>query len=101
MHSRTAYRSAAVSARTALVWPGPPPSGGLALTTDGGETFHTVFQGPSGSDLFWAGYSDPSRAYLLIAMNMTPLAGQLWESNDGGATWGQVHFTPDDIPPSG
>lgn len=83
------------------MWPGPPPSGGLALTTDGGETFHTVFQGPSGSDLFWAGYSDPSRAYLLIAMNMTPLAGQLWESNDGGATWGQVHFTPDDIPPSG
>jgi photosystem II stability/assembly factor-like uncharacterized protein len=83
---------AAVSASTALVWP-VPPSGGLALTTDGGRTLHTVFQGPSGSDLLWVGYSDPSRAYLLLATNTPPYGGQLWKSNDGGATWAQVRFT--------
>jgi photosystem II stability/assembly factor-like uncharacterized protein len=82
---------AAVSASTALVWP-VPPSGGLELTTDAGGTFHSVFHGPTGSDLFWVGYSDPSRAYLLIATNTTPYAGQLWESNDGGDSWTQVHF---------
>lgn len=82
---------AAVSASTALVWP-VPPSGGLSLTTDGGRSLHTVFEGPAGSDLFWVGYSDPSRAYLLIAPNTTPYGGQLWESNDGGATWAQVPF---------
>jgi len=83
---------AAVSATTALVWP-VPPTGGLALTTDGGRTLHSVFQGPAGSVLLWVGYSDPSRAYLLIATNTAPYGGQLWESNDGGATWAQVPFT--------
>jgi hypothetical protein len=101
--SRNAFSNglsfAPVSASTALVWPSPP-SGGLALTTDGGETLHTVFRGPSGSDLFWAGYSDPSRAYLLIATNTRPYAGQLWESNDGGATWSQVHFAGSEFSPS-
>jgi photosystem II stability/assembly factor-like uncharacterized protein len=83
---------AAVSASTALVWP-VPPTGGLALTTDGGRTLRSVFQGSAGSDLLWVGYSDPSRAYLLIATNTAPYGGQLWESNDGGATWAQVPFT--------
>lgn len=83
---------AAVSATTALVWP-VPPTGGLALTTDGGRTLHSAFQGPAGSVLLWVGYSDPSRAYLLIATNTAPYGGQLWESNDGGATWAQVPFT--------
>jgi hypothetical protein len=87
---------AAASATTALVWPSPP-SGGLALTTDGGSTLRTVFRGPAGSDLFWAGYSDPWRAYLLIATNTFPYAGQLWKSSDGGAIWSQVHFARRDI----
>jgi photosystem II stability/assembly factor-like uncharacterized protein len=90
---------AAVSAQTALAWP-YPPSGGLGLTTDGGETFRTVFQGPSGSTLFWAGYSDPSRAYLLVATNTSPYNGQLWESNDGGVTWSQVNFNLRQTSPS-
>jgi hypothetical protein len=90
---------AAVSAHTALAWP-YPPSGGLGLTTDGGETFRTVFQGPSGSTLFWAGYSDPSRAYLLVATNTSPYNGQLWESNDGGVTWSQVNFNLRETSPS-
>ena len=52
------------SAGTALIWPAPP-SGGLALTTNGGDSFLRVFGGEAPSAgtypaLIWAGYATAS-----------------------------------------
>ncbi|MHB1986616.1 MAG: hypothetical protein ACYCSF_01315 [Acidimicrobiales bacterium] len=85
---------APVSGATALAWPAPP-SGGLALTIDGGRTYRTVFRGITGSTLLWAGYSDSSRAYLIDATNPSPSNhNELWESANSGRSWTRVHFAP-------
>ncbi len=73
---------APVWASNALAWPAPRMLG-LALTTDGGEKFRTVFQGPNPTAL-WAGYVDPSHAFLIATTGTT---GQLWRSKDGGVSW--------------
>ena len=66
----------------------PPPeklSGALVRTSNGGNSFAVVLSGSSPSSASWVGFSDPSRAYAL-------LAGTLFESSDGGATWRSVAF---------
>jgi photosystem II stability/assembly factor-like uncharacterized protein len=55
----------------------------VVWTTNGGSTFAVVLSGSSPSVVPWVGFSDPSRAYAL-------LAGSLFESSDGGATWCSV-----------
>ncbi len=80
-----------VSATTALAWPAGGQSG-VALTTDGGKTFHTVLTGPTGSVGAFAGYSDASRAYVIFPKGSGNTAGVMYESNDGGRTWTQVLF---------
>jgi photosystem II stability/assembly factor-like uncharacterized protein len=60
-------------------------SGSLVQTTNGGSSFSVVLSGSSSSTVSWVGFSDPARAYAL-------LAGGLFESSDGGATWGSVAF---------
>jgi photosystem II stability/assembly factor-like uncharacterized protein len=77
---------AAVSSSVALASPAPETlSGALVRTTNGGSTFAAVLSGSSPSSVSWVGFSDPSRAYAL-------LAGSLFESSDGGATWRSVAF---------
>lgn len=83
-----ALRLTAASASVALAWPSQDvaaaPSGSLDRTTNGGKTFSVVLSGSSS----WAGFSDPSRAYALLASSQATLgATRLFESNDGGATW--------------
>ena len=58
-------------------------SGALVRTTNGGSTYAVVLSGSSPSTVSWAGFSDPSRAYAI-------LAGSLFESSDRGATWRSV-----------
>jgi photosystem II stability/assembly factor-like uncharacterized protein len=81
---------APVSASTALVWPFDN-SGGLALTTNGGQSYASVLDGGTGATTVWAGYSDPQRAYAILSTGVS--SGELWMSSDGGNTWSQVHFT--------
>jgi photosystem II stability/assembly factor-like uncharacterized protein len=80
---------APISASTALVWP-HASSGGLALTTNGGQSFTSVLDRGAGATILWAGYSDSERAYAIFATGT--YAGQLWISSDGGRTWSEVHF---------
>jgi hypothetical protein len=92
---------APVSAATAIIWPAPP-GGGLGFTSDGGDRFRTVFGGEAPHSgmypaIIWAGYSTPSRAYLLESL--TPSAAsavkppnELWKSDDGGQEWTEVRF---------
>ncbi|MGA2835302.1 MAG: hypothetical protein ABSF84_01770 [Acidimicrobiales bacterium] len=78
---------AAASSSVALASPVPETlTGALFRTTDGGGTYAVVLSGSSPSTVSWMGFSDPSRAYAL-------LAGGLFESTDGGATWHSVAFT--------
>ena len=58
-------------------------NGALVRTMNGGSTWAVVLSGSSPSSASWVGFSDPSRAYAL-------LAGSLFESSDGGATWRSV-----------
>jgi photosystem II stability/assembly factor-like uncharacterized protein len=75
---------AAASSSVALASPAPETlSGAVARTTNGGSTFAVVLSGSSPSTISWVGFSDPSRAYAL-------LAGSLFESTDGGGTWRSV-----------
>ncbi len=77
---------AAASSSVALASPAPETlSGALVRTTNGGSTYAVVLSGSSPSTVSWMGFSDPSRAYAL-------LAGSLFESSDGGATWRSVAF---------
>jgi photosystem II stability/assembly factor-like uncharacterized protein len=77
-------RLAAASSSVALASPAPETlSGALVRTTNGGSTCAVVLSGSTPSTVSWAGFSDPSRAYAL-------LAGSLFESSDGGATWRSV-----------
>jgi photosystem II stability/assembly factor-like uncharacterized protein len=75
---------AAASSSVALASPAPETlSGALVRTTNRGSTYAVVLSGSSPSTVSWVGFSDPSRAYAL-------LAGSLFESSDGGATWRSV-----------
>jgi photosystem II stability/assembly factor-like uncharacterized protein len=77
---------AAASSSVALASPAPQTlSGALVRTTNGGSTYAVVLSASSSSTVSWVGFSDPSRAYAL-------LAGSLFESSDGGATWRSVVF---------
>lgn len=77
---------AAASTSVALASPAPETlSGALVRTSNGGSTFAVVLSGSSPSSVSWVGFSDPSRAYAL-------LAGSLFESSDGGSTWRSVAF---------
>jgi photosystem II stability/assembly factor-like uncharacterized protein len=75
---------AAASSSVALASPSyQTVSGALVRTTNGGSTYAVVLSGSSSSTVSWVGFSDPSRAYAL-------LAGSLFESTDGGGTWRSV-----------
>jgi hypothetical protein len=75
---------AAASSSVAVASPSPETlSGALVRTTNGGSTYTVVLSGSTPSTVSWVGFSDPSRAYAL-------LAGSLFESSDGGATWRSV-----------
>jgi hypothetical protein len=75
---------AAASSSVVLASPAPETlRGTLVRTTNGGSSFTAVLSGPSSSTVSWVGFSDPSRAYAL-------LAGSLFESTDGGAIWRSV-----------
>ena len=75
---------AAASSSVALASPAPETlNGALVRTMNGGSTWAVVLSGSSPSSASWVGFSDPSRAYAL-------LAGSLFESSDGGATWRSV-----------
>jgi hypothetical protein len=84
----------AASSSVALAWPGQEFSGeapaALDRTTNGGETYSAVVS--SAWRVQWAGYSDPTRAYAILAPDNTgpTAATRLFESNDGGATWHEV-----------
>jgi hypothetical protein len=72
---------AAASSSVALASPTPESlDGALVRTTDGGSSYSVVLTGSNQSTVSWMGFSDPSRAYAL-------LAGTLYESGDGGVTW--------------
>jgi hypothetical protein len=80
----------AASSSVALAWPGPEVSdarsAAMARTMNGGGSYSAVLS--SSGSVLWAGFSDPVRAYALVvtASGQT----QIFESNDGGATWHQV-----------
>jgi len=75
---------AAASSSVALASTAPEAlNGALARTTSGGSAYAVVLSGSSPSTVAWVGFSDPSRAYVL-------LAGSLFESSDAGATWRSV-----------
>jgi photosystem II stability/assembly factor-like uncharacterized protein len=75
---------AAASSSVALALPAPETlSGALVRTVNGGSTYQVVLAGSNQTTASSVGFSDPSRAYAL-------LAGSLFESNDGGATWHSV-----------
>jgi photosystem II stability/assembly factor-like uncharacterized protein len=75
---------ATASSSVALASPAPETlNGALVRTTNGGGIWAVALSASSPSMVSWVGFSDPSRAYAL-------LAGGLVESNDGGATWHSV-----------
>lgn len=82
---------APVSAKTALVWP-YANSDALGLTTNGGASFRTSLKAPSGGVVLWAGFSDPSRAYCLIATSSSSYSNELWESSNSARSWHRVTF---------
>jgi photosystem II stability/assembly factor-like uncharacterized protein len=78
---------AAASSSVVLASRPPEPLGGaLVRTTNGGGTYAVVLSGSGPTAVSWVGFSDPLRAYAL-------LAGGLFESSDGGATWRSVALT--------
>ena len=85
---------AAASSSVALAWPGQQNSkdlpAALDRTTNGGKTYSAVLS--SSWRVSWAAFSDPARAYALVAAVETGGTGprHLFESNDGGATWRQA-----------
>lgn len=81
----------AASASVAIAWPSyQSASGALVRTSDGGRSFSVVLSEPSSATTFWAGFSDPARAYALLSSSGGTGKAQLFESNDGGATWRSV-----------
>ena len=86
----------AASAAVALAWPAQAAPGAspnaLEETTDGGASFSVVLSGSASLSITWAGYSDPDRAYALLATSDSGSAvtSRLYESDDGGATWSAV-----------
>ena len=57
----------------------------------GGKRYSTVVVASSFSTVFWAGFSDPARAYALIQKGNAPDATtHLYESKDGGVAWHRV-----------
>jgi hypothetical protein len=81
----------AASASVALAWPSyRSVSGALVRTTNGGGSFSVVLSEPSPATISWAGFSDSVRAYAFITSNGGTGTTQLFESNDGGATWRSV-----------
>lgn len=83
---------APVSSTTALAWPSGT-AGTLMRTTDGGQSYSAVLKRPSSYAVYWAGYSDPTRAYAILSNDSAPHSGQLLESEDGGVTWTAVSFS--------
>jgi photosystem II stability/assembly factor-like uncharacterized protein len=84
----------AASSSVALAWPaqdldGIAP-GALERTTNGGKSYSVVLSGSSSSRVSWAGFSDPARAYALVASFNAASSTQLFESTDSGATWRRV-----------
>lgn len=78
----------AASSTLALAWPSAEGVvGGLERTTNSGQSYSVVLSASSPSRVFWAGFSDPTRAYALLGNGST---GKLFESNDAGATWAAV-----------
>jgi len=80
---------AAASSSVALVWPAPVDElpAAMARTTNGAKSYSAVLS--SSGTVRWAGFSDPSRAFALLAVTASGPT-QLFETNDGGATWFQV-----------
>ena len=75
---------AAASSSVALASPAPETlNGALVRTTNGGGIWAVALSGSSPSSVSWVGFSNPTRAYAL-------LAGSLFESSDGGTTWRSV-----------
>ena len=86
---------AAASSKVALAWPGQEisnaPPAALDRTTNGGKRYSTVLSLPSSLTVFWAGFSDPVRAFALIERaGSAATTTFLYESNDAGATWHRV-----------
>jgi hypothetical protein len=85
---------AAASSSVALAWPGQQTSGELPAamdrTANGGKSYSTVLS--SAWIVLWAGFSDPARAYAIVAAMDTGARGptRLAESINGGVTWHQV-----------
>ncbi|MGA3216733.1 MAG: hypothetical protein ABSD97_13730 [Acidimicrobiales bacterium] len=84
----------AASSSVALVSPALESNGNtpdaLVRTTDGGRSFAVVLSG-SATRVLWLGFTNPSRAYgLFESSNSAVVTTQLYESNDGGATWHRV-----------
>jgi photosystem II stability/assembly factor-like uncharacterized protein len=80
----------AASSSVALAWPAQQDvTGALERTTNGGATYSVVIAGSSSTRATWAGFSDPARAYALVTPDLGApnSSSQLFESNDGGATW--------------
>ena len=79
---------AAASSSVALAWPGQERGRPNALerTTDGGKIYSVVLSGLS-RRVTWVGFSDPLRAYALIASGDET---HLFESKQGGAIWHPV-----------
>ena len=88
---------AAASSTVALAWPGEQSSHGLpaamARTTNAGKSYSPVLA--SSRSISWAGFSDASRAYALVAAvgDGTRGPNRLFESTDGGALWHEVAIT--------
>jgi photosystem II stability/assembly factor-like uncharacterized protein len=88
---------AAASSSVALAWPGEQVNHGfpaaLERTTNAGKSYSAVLA--SSRSVSWAGFSDPSRAYALVAAlgDGTRGPNHLFESTHGGALWHEVAIT--------
>ena len=86
---------AAASSSVALAWPGQqisnaePPA--MDRTTNGARSYSGALYLSAASEVLWAGFSDPSRAYALVRSgNLPTTTTRLYESEDGGKTWHEV-----------
>jgi photosystem II stability/assembly factor-like uncharacterized protein len=86
---------AVASSSVALAWPGEEtskvPPATLDRTRDGGKTYSAALSVSRTSTVLWAGFSDATRAYALIARDGSATTStRLYESNDAGTTWHRV-----------